>query len=277
MDEPQKMSILKKIKSKFLTKNITEDEIKSLVSEGQIKGVLEDNEAEMIHNIIDLDDKNAKDVMTHRKDICAVNATDTLEKVASYMVEMPYSRYPVYKENIDNIIGIISIKDTFKLYQSENNHHKQIFEINGLLRPAKLIPETREIYTLFNQMIDSKSHMAIVVDEYGQTSGVVALEDIIEEIVGDIFDEHDKKDEDVNKISEDRFIIKGTTLLEEIEKELNIEIDDEENETLNGFLTSLIDHIPEENEKYNIEYKGYNFKILKISDKVIDKVLVTKL
>ena len=120
--------------------------------------------------------------------------------------------------------------------------------------------------------------MAIVVDEYGQTSGVVALEDIIEEIVGDIFDEHDKKDEDINKISENKFIIRGTTSLEEIEKELSIEIDDEENETLNGLLTSLIDHIPEQNEKYDdIEYKGYNFKILKISDKVIKKVLVTKL
>ena len=162
---------------------ITEQEIISIVNEGHETGVLQDSEVEMIQNIFEFTDKEAKDIMTHRKHICALDGTKTLAQVLDLVLAEPYSRFPVYLDGIDNIIGILHIKEVMAFSRSQEYMDWQIKDIEGLFSPGEFIPETRKISDLFQKMQLKKAHMVIVVDEYGQTSGLVAMEDILEEIV----------------------------------------------------------------------------------------------
>ena len=177
--------------------DLTEQEIMSMVNEGHENGVLQESEAEMINNIFTLDQKEAKDIMTHRKQIMALDGTCSLQEVLAEIRDMGYSRYPVYLDDVDNIIGIIHIKDILNQMLDQTNMEQQLTKINDLIRPASFIPETRNIDVLFKNMQSQKIHMVIVVDEYGQTSGLVTMEDILEEIVGNIFDEHDAEEEQI--------------------------------------------------------------------------------
>lgn len=262
------------------TDDVTEEEIISMVNEGHEQGVLLASEAEMIHNIFEFDDKEAKDVMTHRKNIIAIDGTATFLEALEFIKENNYSRFPVYIDNIDNIIGVLHIKEALTLSLESSVFEKQIKDIDGLVMDVDFIPETRNINTLFTRMQAKKSHMVIVVDEYGQTSGIVAMEDILEEIVGNIEDEHDDEERMMEKQPDGSYLINGLAPFEEVLEELGIEWDEEEEddfETLNGFLISLIDKIPSDDEVFSAVAYGYLFEILSVENKMIKSVRVTKL
>ena len=257
--------------------NLTEDEIITMVNEGQEQGVLEDSEVEMITNIFEFGDKQARDVMIRRSNIVAIDGNSSLEEAFKIMLSNNYSRYPVYEQDVDNIIGIIYLRDATIAYENEKSNETHVKNINKLLRKPYFIPETRNIDILFKDMQTKRSHVAIVVDEYGQTSGLITMEDIIEEIMGNILDEYDEEEELIEKTAEDSYEVDGLTLLEDIEDLLGIEFEDDEYETLNGFIISCLHRIPSENEDIEVEYSNYNFKALEVQNKVIKKIRITKI
>lgn len=253
--------------------NVTEDEIISIVNEGYEQGVLEDSEAEMISNIIEFDEKEVMDIMTHRKKVVSIDASLTVEEAMQFAMQQQYSRFPVCDETIDNIVGILHIRDLMKYYISGEDKSVAVGEICG---EPYLVPDTQPIDVLWNDMRTKKMHMAIAIDEYGQTAGLVAMEDILEEIVGAISDEYDVDEKMIIKQMEGRFLMKGMTPLDDVEEALNIEMNQEDFETLNGFLVSMLGHIPSEDEKAVFSYMGYKFHIVDVLDKMIRYVRVVK-
>lgn len=256
--------------------DLTEQEIMSMVNEGHENGVLQESEAEMINNIFTLDQKEAKDIMTHRKQIMALDGTCSLQEVLAEIRDMGYSRYPVYLDDVDNIIGIIHIKDILNQMLDQTNMEQQLTKINDLIRPASFIPETRNIDVLFKNMQSQKIHMVIVVDEYGQTSGLVTMEDILEEIVGNIQDEYDKDVEFIHRDGNGNLLMDGMTPLADVEETLGVSFE-ETYDTLNGLLISRLDRIPEDGEKAEIMEKGYLFQIIEVKNNMIHLVKITKL
>lgn len=260
------------------TDDVTEEEIISMVNEGHEQGVLLASEAEMIHNIFEFGDKEAKDIMTNRSNILAIDREMTLSEALDYMLSENKSRFPVYHENIDHIEGILHFRDAVRSHNIPGNLEKPVGEIEGLVREAMFVPETKNIADLFRTMQKTKTQMVIVVDEYGQTLGLIAMEDILEEIVGNIMDEYDEEEKHIRETGNtDEYIIEGVTKLKELEERFGISFEEQEFETLNGFLISKMDKIPEENEKFSIVVDGYEFKILSVENRMIKAVLVKKL
>lgn len=260
------------------SEDVIEEEIISMVNEGHEQGVLMATEAEMITNIFEFGDKEAQDIMTNRTNILAIDRSMTLRDALEYMLNESKSRFPVYDENIDNVIGILHFRDAMRAHREERNLDLPVGDIEGLVRDVMFVPETKNIDDLFRDMQSTKTQMVIVVDEYGQTSGLIAMEDILEEIVGNIMDEYDEDEEHIEETENaDEYIIEGITPLEELEKRFSISFREEEFETLNGFMISKMDKIPEENEKFSVTVDGYEFKILNVENRMIKSVLVTKL
>ena len=249
-----------------------EDEIVSMLSEGQEAGDILESEAEMITNILGLDEKSASDIMVFRKNISALEDDITLKDALKALSDENFSRLPVYSDDIDHITGILHIKDAVRFYMEGGYEDEPIGQIKGLLQKAYFVPETSRINGVFKNMQAMNSHMAIVIDEYGQTAGIVAMEDIIEEIVGNIFDEHDEVCYDIVKQSENVYIVNALTSLSDIEDETDVEYNDEENDTLNGFLISLLDRLPDDDVGTELEKDGVRYKILTVDDKTIGKV-----
>ena len=260
------------------SEDVTEEEIISMVNEGHEQGVLLATEAEMITNIFEFGDKEAQNIMTHRKNVLAIDRTITLEEALDYMLNESKSRFPVYDENIDNIVGILHFRDAMRAHRTEENIKKSVCEIEGLIRDTMFVPETKHIDDLFKDMQQTKTQMVIVVDEYGQTSGILAMEDILEEIVGNIMDEYDEEEEYIEETENaDEYIIEGMTPLDELEEKFDITFKEEDFDTLNGFLISKLDRIPEEeDEQFAVMVGEYEFKILTVENRMIKNVLVTK-
>ena len=235
--------------------------------------------AGLIHNIIRYLDKDAKDIMTHRKHIVTIDGEVLLEDALRFMLQENFSRYPICRGGIDEIIGMIHLREAMSCYLDEKLRGIPLKDLTGYIRSAAFIPETKSIDTLFKEMQADQNHICIVVDEYGQTSGIVALEDIIEVIVGDILDEHDVEEKLIIKQFTGSYIMSGMADYEDVAKILDFPEDEEEDtyETLNGYLISKIDKIPEDNDKISIEENGYTFRVLKIENRIIQKVLVTKI
>lgn len=257
--------------------DVTEEEIINMVNEGHEQGLIEASEAEMISNIFEFGDKEAQDIMTHRNNIVAIEGSTMLKDAIAFVLEGNNSRYPVYEENIDHIIGILHLKDLMRYYEAKEKQELPLTEVEGLIREVQFVPQTKNIDELFREMQAQKLQLVIVVDEYGQTDGLVAMEDILEEIVGNILDEYDEVIDHIEEKGEDEYIIEGKTLLEELEERLGITFEDEAYETLNGFMISRLDRIPEPDEEFETNYRGFNFKILSVEGKMVQSVLVTKL
>ena len=257
--------------------DVTEEEIISMVNEGHEQGVIQASEAEMISNIFEMGEKEAQDIMTHRNNVVAIDADTSLKDAIAFMLEGKNSRYPVYEEDIDHIVGILHLKDAIRFHGSGDKQEISLRELEGLLREPHFVPQTKNIDELFHEMQAEKLQMVIVVDEYGQTDGLVAMEDILEEIVGNIMDEYDVESEYIEETGNDEYVIEGKTPLEELEERFDISFAEEEFDTLNGFLISKMDKIPEPDEQFDMDYKGYNFKLLSVEGKMIQSVLVTKL
>ena len=257
--------------------DVTAEEIISMVNEGNEQGVLEDSEAEMIHNIITFRDKDASDIMTRRMNIIGIEGHQTLQEVRNRMMEDSKSRFPVYDEELDNILGILYFRDVMVMANNEELLDQPVMEIPGFLRKAEFIPETRKIDNVFQYMQLNKLHIMLVVDEYGQLAGLVTMEDLLEEIVGNIFDEFDEIEQPyVEKTGEQEYVLDGMTPLDEVEKLLGMEFDMEDIDTINGFLLYKLGHLPEEGEEAIVRLDDYDFTVLQVENKVIQKIRVAK-
>jgi len=256
--------------------SVTEEEIRMMVDVGEEKGSIRDTEKEMINNIFEFDNINVSDIMTHRTDIAAIPLDATFEEVKQIVFEEQYTRFPVYNETIDDIIGILHVKDLLQFIE-----HDQIrnFSLKKLLRDPYFVPESKKTDELFRELQKRKVHIAVVIDEYGGTAGIITIEDLIEEIVGNIFDEYDEDEKQIQVLNHYTFDVDGGIDLEELDEECDLGLPMEELEdydTLSGFLTGLLGHIPEDNETVELVYKDLRFKILKAEDKVIEKVRIIK-
>lgn len=253
--------------------DVTEEEIMDMVNEGHEQGVLKENEAEMIGNIFEFGDKQAQDVMTHRKSIVAIDCQSTIEEAFNFIMNETYSRYPVYDGDIDNIIGVLHIRDLLKVYVDEENRNKKLADMkNQILFDASYIPETRNISVLFKEMQSKKVHIAVVIDEYGQTVGLVTMEDILEEIVGNILDEYDDEEEFVSVQPDGSYVMDGQTLVKDIEEMFDISFECDEVDTINGYLIYKMGKIPEDDERYEVVCGGYRFEVMEVHNKMITKV-----
>lgn len=257
--------------------DVTEEEIISMVREGHEQGTILASEAELIHNVFEFDDKEVKDIMTHRKNIVSLDGNMSFIDAIEFIIDTGKSRFPVYENDVDSIIGVLHIKDAFTFFEKNEVYRSNIKDIDGLIRPVDFIPETVNINDLFKKMQSKKSHLAMVVDEYGQISGLIAMEDILEELVGNIEDEHDEEENYIRKNDDETFIMDGMTEFSDVKEALSLPVDDDAYETLNGFIISLSDKIPEEGDKTVISAYGYRFSVMSVEDKVIKQVMIKKL
>ena len=257
--------------------DVTEEEIISMVREGHEQGTILASEAELIHNVFEFDDKEVKDIMTHRKNIVSLDGDMSFIDAIEFIIDTGKSRFPVYENDVDSIIGVLHIKDAFTFFEKNEVYRSSIKDIDGLIRPVDFIPETVNINDLFKKMQSKKSHLAMVVDEYGQISGLIAMEDILEELVGNIEDEHDEEENYIRKSDDETFIMDGMTEFSDVKEALSLPVEDDAYETLNGFIISLSDKIPEEGDKTVISAYGYKFSVMSVEDKVIKQVMIKKL
>lgn len=274
-------SFMERLAQQFGISSQTEEELQSeivsMVEEGCRQGIVRADETEMIKNIFELARKQAQDVMTHRRHIVGVDCEMTLKDALDFMLNDSHSRFPVYEENMDNVIGILFLKDAMRCMTRTGRDQCKIRDIKGILREAVFIPETKELSSLFQMMQSQKLQMVIIADEYGQTAGLVAMEDILEVIVGNIQDEYDNDEPLIQPLDDGTYLISGLAPLEQVAEELGIEFEETEFETLNGYLISKLDKIPDEDERSQIETGGYQFKIEKVANKMIETVKVQKL
>ena len=256
---------------------VTESEIISIVDEANEKGVLEKNEAEMIQNIISFNDMTARDVMTHRTVLDAIEGETSLAETAGIMLNSSHSRFPVYSGTIDNIAGLITLKDVMRyLEHHPAERERAIADIPALIREAAVFTETSSVEQIFQFMRTEKIHLVMIVDEYGQVAGVVTMEDILEEIVGNIQDEYDAETPYIQKEFDDSVVMDGLTPLADAGAVLGDDFEDLSFETLNGYLTSLLGHIPTGSDTV-VRDEHHLYRILEVERHVIKKVRVERL
>lgn len=250
---------------------VTEEEIKMMVDQGEEKGVIEETEKEIINNVFALNDIVASEIMTHRTDMFAIEINENIYELLSEIDDYKYSRIPVYEESIDNIKGILYLKDILKLVSNQ-----QQFKIADILKEAYFVPESKPIDEIFKELQTNKMQMAIVVDEYGGTAGLLTMEDILEELVGNIFDEYDDEEFDYKKLDENTYLMEGSISLYEVKKILDIELPDGDYETLSGYLIEQLGRLPEEQEHPIMEDDKLTYKIEQVEDRRIKWVKVCK-
>lgn len=260
------------INSEDLEEKVSEEEIRMMINVGEEAGVINITEKEMIDGIFQFDDTLAKEIMTPRTNVFAIDIDTPFNELVDKVLEEQYSRIPVFEEDIDNIIGVLYMKDLFvRLRHSEID----TTDIRQLLRPAYFVPETKNIDTLFKELQNTKNHMAMLIDEYGGFSGVVTIEDLIEEVMGNIFDEYDDNDDYIKKIDQNTYLVDGLVSINEINEALNLELPSDNYDTIGGFVIDLMGSIPKENETPVIEHENIVFKIEKVDEKRIDKLKIS--
>lgn len=267
------------VSSNFLSKllkidtkeeDMTEDELRMLVV-GSGSAIKEQEKA-MFEKILDFDDQDVSDVMTHRTEIIAFNINDTYNDLIKLIRNEKYSRIPVYKDNLDNILGVLYTKDLIT-----KNINKDNFIVKKLIRKPIYVPEIMKTSNLFKQMQTSKIHIAFVVDEFGGTAGLVTMEDILEEIFGDIFDEYDDVIEEVKELGEGKYLIDGLASIDYVDDKINASLPIDDFDTLSGFILDKLGRLPVENEIIKFEYNDFLYEVVKYEDNVIDEILVTKI
>ncbi len=251
---------------------VTEEEIKMMIDEGEEKGTIRQEEKEMIHNIFEFNDITVSEVMTHRTNVYAIELESEINDIIKELDDYKYSRIPVYEETIDNIKGVLFVKDLLKYL-----HERKNIKIKNIIREAYFVSENKPINELFKNLQKNKMQMAIVVDEYGGTAGIVTMEDLLEEIVGNIFDEYDEIENDYTKIDDNTFLINGSISINDLKKILKIDLPEGDYETLSGYLIKLLGRLPKDGENPIIETKQINYKIEKSEDKRIVLVKACKI
>ena len=243
---------------------VTEEEIRMMVDVGEEKGSIKEEERELINNVFEFNDKVVSEIMIHRKDIYAIDINSDIDNILKELDEYKYSRIPVYEENIDNIVGMLFIKDLLA-----NVNKKEKVKVAKIIREPYFVSENKPIDELFRDLQKNKHQLAIVLDEYGGTAGLVTMEDIIEELVGNIFDEYDEEEKEFEKIDDNTFLISGSVSIHDLRKILGVEIPEGEYDTLSGYLIELLGRIPSDDEKPVIETKRVTYKIEDYEEKRI--------
>lgn len=249
---------------------ITEEKILQLVDEGNETGSINESQKEMINNIFDLDETLVSDVMTHRKDMVAVDEKSSVNEVASVAIREGYSRIPLYKGDIDKITGVIYVKDLLPVMK--NNEDKEI-EAVKFERDVMFVPETAKCSEVMKTMLKNRTQIAIVSDEYGGTFGIVSMEDLVEEIIGNIQDEYDNEETEIQKINNDTYVIDGDARPEEVFEKLGIEFEEEDKyDTMSGLVVDLLGDIPKEGSEKSAIYKGNEMTVIEMKDNWISKI-----
>ena len=249
--------------------NVTEEEIRLLIDAGEEDGTIDTSERHMINNIFEFDDRTVEEVMTHRTDLTAIEIDSGLERVMEVVLKAGHSRIPVYQEDLDSIEGVLYVKDLLPLITlgSEN------FSLKQIMRSTLYVPETTRCRSLFTQFTTQKLHLAVVMDEYGGTSGIVTMEDLVESIFGNIQDEYDNEEAESSRISENIYTLDGGLYLDDVEELLDIHLpDDTEYETIGGLLVEVLDYIPGPDEHPTVQLAGVDFTVLKADERKIIKI-----
>jgi magnesium and cobalt exporter, CNNM family len=248
----------------------SEAELRMLVSRSTEHGEIEQQEQEMLYKVFDFADKEAKDVMVPRPEVVALSIDLPPEQCLEAVMDSPFTRYPVYRESLDNVVGILHVRDLFRALRDRGMHEVKVEDI---IRPAHIVPETKDLAALLAEFRRANQHMAIVVDEYGDMEGIVTLEDLLEEIVGDIEDEFDLPDESIEQIDEDTVIIDGTFPIDDFNERFKTEMPDEDYHTMAGFVFGLLGRQPEAGD--TIDHDGMRFDVLEVEGSRILKLAVT--
>lgn len=252
--------------------DVTEEDIRLIVDEGQEQGVIDADEGEMITNVLEFSDTTVGEVMTPRTEIAGFDSDATFEDVISSECLKRFSRFPVYKESLDDIIGVFHIRSLIGVEDKES------FNIVDYIRKPVFVPESQKLDDVFDKLKDAKNHMAIVLDEFGGTAGIVTMEDILEELVGNIQDEYDEVEEEINdlivKQDDGSYIVDGSAEIADVNDTLETELPDEEFNTISGFIIDLLGEIPEVGSEAEVSYENIDFKVIESTEKVITKLSV---
>ncbi|MBW1975077.1 MAG: HlyC/CorC family transporter [Deltaproteobacteria bacterium] len=246
-----------------------EREIQELITEGELRGVISEDEGEMIQRIFSFRDTTAREIMVPRTDVTAVRADTKLRQVIEIIVESGHSRIPVFEETLDNITGIIHAKDLLRYWGQED------IEARELIKPPYYIPETKKISAVLAELKHRKSHLAVVVDEYGGTAGILTLEDIIEEIIGDIMDEYDREQDWISEANDGSIVVDARLDVEDLERYMGVNLPEGRFESVGGFIISLLGRVPKKGEK--IHYNDIEMEIVEATDRKIVKVKIRRL
>jgi len=252
----------------------TEEEFLQMLEAGHAKGAIEDDNRELIANLFDFDDKIAGEIMTHRTEIEALPLEAGLSETMAFLHSTKYTRFPVYQDSVDNIIGVLHAKDLlFFMEQSGGSE----FSLSAIMRPAWFTPETRNVSDLLRDMQQNHIQMAIVIDEYGGTAGLLTIEDLVEQIVGNIEDEYDEGEQEMIEIASDTWLVDGSYPVDKLARLTGIELDDDEYDTVAGLIIELLDRIPEEHERPAVTLGCLTFQVLSVADNRIVRVRVTRM
>jgi len=251
---------------------ISDEEIRTMISVGHREGTVEESEAKMLNKVFDFGDRPVREVMVPRPEVESIEQGSTIADFLTMYAESPLSRFPVYQENMDNVVGILSVKDVLMAHAKGTITNESL--IDELIRPAYFTPETKRISELFAEMRDKNYRMAVVVDEFGGTAGIVSLSRLLEEIVGPVGDELAAVEKDYEIINEYTFQIDGSMRIEEINAEMNLNLPEGDYETVAGFVLNLLGHIPKQGEQ--LRYKGLKLVITQMRGLKIEEILVTK-
>ncbi|MCI9596387.1 MAG: HlyC/CorC family transporter [Firmicutes bacterium] len=248
----------------------SEDEVMSMLEVGQESGVLKEEGKKMINSIFAFDDKLAYEIMTPRTDVFSIDINDPMEEYIDELMELRYSRIPVYDDDSDKVIGILNIKDYLIKAREEGFDN---VDIGTIIRKPYFVPETKNIDSLFYELQTTRQQIAILIDEYGGFSGIVTMEDIIEEVMGDIDDEYDEEEPEIQQLDESTYLMDGAMDLDDINEELGTVLESDNSETIGGFIIDILGEIPDESEEDRIvEFENYIFKIESVKDRRIESV-----
>ncbi|MBR5321410.1 MAG: HlyC/CorC family transporter [Clostridia bacterium] len=250
---------------------VTEEEIRMLVDVGGEKGVIEDTQIEMINNIFEFDDIDVADIMTHRTDMVCIDEDEPLSEAVKLSIENGFSRIPVFEEDPDKIVGIVYIKDFLKYVGTNLPKTKTV---KDMMHPVYCVPETKRCGELFTEMTEKRVQIAVVIDEYGGTAGIVTLEDLLESIVGNIQDEYDQEDEEISIINDTVFEVDGITDIEEVEEHIGKTFPDGDYDTIGGYIISVLGFLPEDGQMNEVQFENVKFTVLSVEERRIDKVKI---
>jgi putative hemolysin len=253
---------------------VTEEEIRMMVDVGKENGAIDENEKTMINNIFEFDNKSVSDIMTHRRNVVSLPLGITLHEAAARINEEKFTRFPVYSEHIDNIVGVLHVKDLLPFLEERKDPTS--FRLEAILRKPHFVPESKRIDELLKELQFKKVHLAVAIDEYGGTAGIVTIEDVIEEIVGNIYDEYDEDDKSIEKGADGAYIVDGGVHIREVNALLEIELPNDEFDTLGGFVISQIGRIPNKHERPAIEYVGYVFQVEEVLEMRLGRIRIAK-
>lgn len=257
------------LKTEDEEESVTEEEVKALLKMGTESGTFDDDEKEMIDSVFKFDKRTAREIMVPRREVIAVDIDEPFEELIDSILETRHNRIPVYEENIDNIIGILHMKDVMIELRKKK---VEDLDVRSMLREPFFIPETKEADELFSIMQESRRHIALLIDEYGGFSGIVTIEDLVEEIMGDINEEYEEVVPDIESVSEDNYLIDGGILIDDLNDELGLKLETENYDTLSGYLIEKLGHIPQENDRDVVQIDEVVFTIDEVKDNRISRV-----